>query len=216
MSTVSAAAAISISNFPSICRPVLAYSGTAQRSSYSRCFHPSVSRPAALPKLNLRGRCPVIVPANGCLAKLLLWSRNQVEGSSPPSQRFGNSQVQGNLRIPLTSTYHGCPRFFQLIKQRKTKSRATPVETASTAARRPQLPKTLRVGEHLLEMKVKQITTSPNRRAVPTTKATWFMLVEIATVLVVKAMLTQPILMMQLAKNGDYLEWKRIRRSNEC
>jgi len=111
MSTVSAAAAISISNFPSICRPVLAYSGTAQRSSYSRCFHPSVSRPAALPKLNLRGRCPVIVPANGCLAKLLLWSRNQVEGSSPPSQRFGNSQVQGNLRIPLTSTYHGCLHF---------------------------------------------------------------------------------------------------------
>jgi hypothetical protein len=112
--TVPAATAIPTLNLPAICRPVLAYSGTAQRSPYSRCFHPSVSRPAALPKLNLRGRCPVIVPANGCLAKLLLlWSLNQVEGSSPLSKRFGKSQVQGNLRLPLTSTYHGCPRFFR-------------------------------------------------------------------------------------------------------
>lgn len=151
------------------------------------------------------------------------------EASSLKHRRSGNSgskfrtmarSLMKSEMLALPFKFVGlrsvCPRFFQLIKQRKTKSRATPVETASTAARRPQLPKTLRVGEHLLEMKVKQITTSPNRRAVPTTKATWFMLVEIATVLVVKAMLTQPILMMQLAKNGDYLEWKRIRRSNEC
>ena len=105
-----AAAAIPILNLPTICRPVLASTGTVQRSSYSRCFHPSVSRPAALPKLNLRGRCSVIVPANGCLAKLPLWSHKQVEGSSTPLQRFGNSQVQGDLRLPLTCTYHGCPR----------------------------------------------------------------------------------------------------------
>src|SRR5579884_1786895 len=106
-----AAAAIPISNLPTICRPFLAYAVTVQRSFYSRCFHPSVSRPAALPKLNLRGRCSVIVPANGCLAKLSLWSRNQVEGSSSPLQRFGNSPVQGNLRLPLTCTFHGCHRF---------------------------------------------------------------------------------------------------------
>lgn len=41
-----------------------------------------------------------------------LWSRKQIEGSSLPSPRFGNSQAQGNLRLPLTCTYHGCHRVF--------------------------------------------------------------------------------------------------------
>ena len=54
-------------------------------------------------ELNARGQWSPIVPANGCLAKLLLSPHNQIEGSSPPSRRFGNSQVQ---RI---CTYRGCP-----------------------------------------------------------------------------------------------------------
>ena len=37
--------------------------------------------------------------------------RKQIEGSSLLSPRFGNSQAQGNLRLPLTCTYHGCHRF---------------------------------------------------------------------------------------------------------
>ncbi len=41
------------------------------------------------------------------------------------------------------------------------------MENASIVERKPQLVKILRVGEHLLEMKVKQITTSPNLKAVP-------------------------------------------------
>jgi hypothetical protein len=56
-----AAAALPSLNLPAIFRPVLAYSRTAQRSTYSRCFQPSVSRPAVLPKLNLRGRWTIIV-----------------------------------------------------------------------------------------------------------------------------------------------------------
>src|SRR5262249_2197829 len=106
-----AAAAQSMVNLPAIERPFLAYSGTVQRSLYSRCSLPSVSRPADSPKLNLRGRYGATVPANGCLAKLALWPRQQIVGDSRSQPRFGNSQAQGDLRLPLTSTYHGCPRF---------------------------------------------------------------------------------------------------------
>src|SRR5262249_31934115 len=58
---------------------------------------------------NLRGRCFRIVPANGCLTKLSLWSCEQIRRSSLSLPRFGTSQVQGDLRLHLTSTYHGCP-----------------------------------------------------------------------------------------------------------
>jgi hypothetical protein len=104
-----ATAAAPIFDLLAIVRPVLAYSGTVQRSACSRCSLPSVSRPAALPKLNLRGRYCATVPANGCLAKLLLWPYSKIAGWSAPFQRFGKPQVQGDLRLPLTSTYHGCP-----------------------------------------------------------------------------------------------------------
>jgi hypothetical protein len=106
-----ATAAAPIFDLLAIVRPVLAYSGTVQRSACSRCSLPSVSRPADLPKLNLRGRYCATVPANGCLAKLLLWPYSKIAGWSAPFQRFGKPQVQGDLRLPLTSTYHGCPRF---------------------------------------------------------------------------------------------------------
>jgi hypothetical protein len=107
-----ASAAIPISNLPTIHRPFLAIIGTVQRSFCSRCTHQAVSRPAALPQLNLRGRCFSIVPANGCLTKLSLWSSEKIEGGSSSIQRFGTPQAPGDLRLPLTSTYHGCPRFF--------------------------------------------------------------------------------------------------------
>src|SRR5258708_351902 len=54
------------------------------------------------------------VPANGCLATLLVrWSSKKIEGSSQQqSGCLGNPSrpVRGNLRFPLTLTYHGCPR----------------------------------------------------------------------------------------------------------
>jgi hypothetical protein len=46
--------------------------GTARRRSSSRCAISSVSRPAGLPKFNLRGR-RYAVPANGCLVTLMRW-----------------------------------------------------------------------------------------------------------------------------------------------
>jgi len=54
------------------------------------------------------------VPANGCLAKLPLWPRKRsttVRQSNSPQYRFGklSTQMHGELRLPLTSTYHGCP-----------------------------------------------------------------------------------------------------------
>jgi hypothetical protein len=90
-----------------------------------------------------------------------------------------------------------------------------PVENASTAVRQPQLLATPRVGKHLLEMRAKQITTSPNRKAVPTTKVIWSMLAEIATVQGGRATPTRPTLMTQLVKNGGYLEWKTTLRRND-
>jgi hypothetical protein len=55
-----------------------------------------------------------VVPANGCLATLLMrWSYQPIEDSSPNRSftRRENAfrQVKGNLRFPLTVTYHGCP-----------------------------------------------------------------------------------------------------------
>ena len=59
-------------------QPVLTCSGTVHGSSLSQYTLPSVLRPAGLLSLNLRGRS-FTVPANGCLATLLLrWLR---EGS---------------------------------------------------------------------------------------------------------------------------------------
>src|ERR1700677_955808 len=94
-------------------QPVLTWSGTVHGSSPSQYTLSSVLRSAGLLSLNLRGR-GFTVPANGCLATLLLrWQR---EGSRTVLNQFrkstwGNSfhQVKGNLRFPLTITYHGCP-----------------------------------------------------------------------------------------------------------
>lgn len=90
-------------------RPVLAYPGTGQRNPCSRCSLPSVSRPAVLPKLNLRGRYCATVLANGCLAKLLLWPPVTIVSWSSATWRFEIPSA-GDLRLPLTPTYHGCPR----------------------------------------------------------------------------------------------------------
>src|ERR1700684_50935 len=96
-------------------QPVLTCLGTVHGSSLSRYTLSSVLRSAGLLSLNLRGRS-FTVPANGCLATLLLrWLR---EGSRTvlnriPQIAWGKPfhQVRGNLRFPLTVTYHGCPAF---------------------------------------------------------------------------------------------------------
>jgi hypothetical protein len=65
--------------------------------------------------LNLRGqRVQNVVPANGCLATLLMrWSQDGIEDSSldeSATRRENTSpHVVGNLRFPLTFTYHGRP-----------------------------------------------------------------------------------------------------------
>ena len=64
--------------------------------------------PTPVPKLPDPRVGPGLV-ANRCLASLPLWPREEIEGRSPPLQRFGNSQVR-DLRLSLTCTYHGCPR----------------------------------------------------------------------------------------------------------
>lgn len=56
--------------------------------------------------------CPF--PANGCLAKLLLWPRRRIARPSltePSHTRFESLlfQAPGDLRLLLTFTYHGCP-----------------------------------------------------------------------------------------------------------
>ena len=77
----------------------------------------SVSRPAALLPLKLRGRLEA-VPVNGCLVPLTrgplceplagkAWQqRNHLRRLRKP-----RSGVLGNLRFPLTNSYHGCPPF---------------------------------------------------------------------------------------------------------
>jgi hypothetical protein len=74
-----------------------------------------------LHSLNLRGRrLPSVVPANGCLATLLMrWSSQLIE-DSPRHASFTrrenpSCQVVGNLRFPLTLTYHGCPETLGLL-----------------------------------------------------------------------------------------------------
>src|ERR1700677_97098 len=97
-------------------QPVLTWSGTVHGSLRSQYTLSSVLRSAGLLSLNLRGRS-FTVPANGCLATLLLrWLR---EGSRTvlnriPQIAWGKPfyQVRGNLRFPLTVTYHGCPQVF--------------------------------------------------------------------------------------------------------
>lgn len=42
--------------------------------------------------------------------------RQRIDCSSLHSQRFGNFQVQGDLRLPLTFTYHGFPPPPLLVK----------------------------------------------------------------------------------------------------
>ena len=56
-----------------------------------------------------------VVPANGCLATLpLRWSCQGIEDSSQRQPSAGSEnpsrRVNGNLRFPLTFTYHGCPQ----------------------------------------------------------------------------------------------------------
>src|SRR5205085_6500975 len=94
-------------------------------------------------------------------------------------------------------------------------SRTMLEENASIVARRPRRPPTLRAEEHRPEMRAKQITTSQDQKAVPTTKAIWFMLVEIAMVPAAKVTPTQPILTAQPVRSGDCLEWKSSRSRNE-
>ena len=98
-------------------QPVLTYCGTVHGSSPSQYTLSSVLRPAGLLSLNLRGRGSGIVPANGCLATLLLrWQcvRSRTVQNHIYKIAWGNSfrQVEGNLRFPLTVTYHGCPSSF--------------------------------------------------------------------------------------------------------
>jgi hypothetical protein len=74
----------------------------------------SVLRSAGLLSLNLRERGSGLVPANGCLATLLLrWQsvRSRTVQNHIPQTAWENllRQVRGNLRLPLTVTYHGCP-----------------------------------------------------------------------------------------------------------
>jgi hypothetical protein len=47
------------------------------------------------------------------VARLALGYRKQIAGRSSTSliHRFGSPLAQGNLRFPLTNTYHGCLRF---------------------------------------------------------------------------------------------------------
>ena len=93
-------------------RPVPGFS-LWQRSVSSSSRKEVITDVAGLLSLNLRGRS-FTVPANGCLATLLLrWLR---EGSRTvlnrsPQIAWGKPfhQVRGNLRFPLTVTYHGCP-----------------------------------------------------------------------------------------------------------
>ena len=105
----------SIFNLSAIHRPVLALCGTVHGSSTSLYTLSSVSRSAGSHSLNLRGqRLHSVVPANGCLATLLMrWSCLRVEDSSLRKSftRRENTfrQVKGNLRFPLTITYHRCP-----------------------------------------------------------------------------------------------------------
>jgi hypothetical protein len=74
----------------------------------------SVLRSAGLLSLNLRGRGSGFVPANGCLATLLLrWHcvRSRTVLNQIHQIAWGSPfrQVKGDLRFPLTFTYHGCP-----------------------------------------------------------------------------------------------------------
>src|ERR1700691_6226600 len=94
-------------------RPVLTLSGTVHGSSHSQYTLSSVLRPAGLLSLNLPGRGSGFVPANGCLATLLLrWQcvRSTTVQNQSHSIVGGtlSRQAWGNLRFPLTVTYHGC------------------------------------------------------------------------------------------------------------
>ena len=97
-------------------------------SSLSQYTLSSVLRSAGLLSLNLRGRS-FTVPANGCLATLLLrWLH---EGSRTvlnriPQIAWGKPfhQVRGNLRFPLTVTYHGCPR--NVSNEEKSQEKISP------------------------------------------------------------------------------------------
>jgi hypothetical protein len=78
-------------------------------------IHPIVClRSAGLLSLNLRRRSSDFVPANGCLVTLLLhWQYVRSTTVQNQSQLIVaatlSRQVWGNLRFPLTVTYHGCP-----------------------------------------------------------------------------------------------------------
>ena len=94
-------------------QPVLTFVGTVHGRSLSQYTLSSVLRSAGLLSLNLRGRS-FTVPANGCLATLLLrWQcvRSRTVLNRIPQIAWGKPfhQVNGNLRFPLTVTYHGCP-----------------------------------------------------------------------------------------------------------
>src|ERR1700735_4034563 len=92
-------------------RPVLTYAGTVHGSSPPPHPLSSVLRPAGLLSLNLRGRGSGFVPANGCLATLLLrWQ--SIRSTTVQNQSHSivggtlSRQAWGNLRFPLTVTYH--------------------------------------------------------------------------------------------------------------
>jgi hypothetical protein len=129
-------------------QPVLTFVGTVHGSSLSQYTLSSVLKSAGLLSLNLRGR-GFTVPANGCLATLLLrWQcvRSRTVLNRIPQIAWGKPfhQVKGNLRFPLTVTYHGCPerperrvpkdaRYHQVRSAGRPCSRASVVEKLRAA-----------------------------------------------------------------------------------
>jgi hypothetical protein len=98
----------------------------------------SVSRPAALLPLNLRGRLEA-VPVNGCLVPLTRGPVCEPLAGKPwhePSRlrrlRKPRPGVEGNLRFPLTNSYHGRPAA-------STPGRRAWLDHGRTSARTPTL-----------------------------------------------------------------------------
>ena len=78
-----------VSDPPAVPRP----KGDCAKELLLPMLPPGCFEAAGSPELNLRGRCPVTVPANGCLAKLPLWphERSSTVRHLQLLQRFGNS-----------------------------------------------------------------------------------------------------------------------------